>query len=339
MSQSTQSTIYLPISTAQGGIIRSTTNNIRRADSYFTDQLISKPTIVQNNPSNLESEPLIVQSPKHLEPVSQLTDSEVFDAHSNLSLILPLAVSTSHSPVSKTSNPLPISHSPVSLSHIPKPSTSSVQNPLRLSSVGLKQSAPVSPLILPLPAIVKPLFDQSILDLKPQKRPLDLLPVQSLLHPLVQRVRKAENKKQCTSTGKPIYEDAASELYSINPCPSYTVLNTMKEVSQLLDEEGRRYYRADQHEFQQEWVKQKMNRLTINQRTDGLYWVRHNPKENKGMFVLPWPQVNLYKPKKFTRIEDGMEVYYYVLENSDGQIERKPKARNTGFVVLRAVVV
>lgn len=120
----------------------------------------------------------------------------------------------------------------------------------------------------------------------------------------------------------------SSELYSVNPTPSLEVLRSMRGVT-LKDSDNRVYWKADEHEFGEEWVKDKMSRLTINRKTDSLWWVRADSHESKGMFMKTWPQVG-------TTVTLG-DQQYKVLENSDGQIERKARARNTGYVILRAV--
>jgi len=124
----------------------------------------------------------------------------------------------------------------------------------------------------------------------------------------------------------------SSELYAENQCPSLEVLRGMTRVTRLRDSEGRWYYRADEDEFGADWVRDRMSRLTVNRKTDSLWWVRADSHESKGMFMKPWPQA---LSKVVLTDSSTNTLVYTVMENSDGQIERKAKARNTGYVILR----
>ena len=126
---------------------------------------------------------------------------------------------------------------------------------------------------------------------------------------------------------------ASSELYATNAAPSLEVLRD-SAATLLKDLENRSYWQADEDS---EFVRSRMDRLTINRYTDTLFWCRHNPHDNKGTMIDPWPQVNRVQAKEFVNQTTGGSVYFYIIENSDGQIERGPNKRNTGYVILRAV--
>lgn len=136
-----------------------------------------------------------------------------------------------------------------------------------------------------------------------------------------------------TRNGHSIYE--SSQLYETNPAPPLQVFAKFEKLraSRLEDQEHRIYYKALECLHNLEFVKAQSQSLTwLN--GDSLWWVRYNSKVSRGMYIDPWPQAGVVK--QFIR-DDGSTVTMKVVSNSEGQIERKSRARNTGWVVLREV--
>lgn len=145
------------------------------------------------------------------------------------------------------------------------------------------------------------------------------------------------NEPQTTTVlGKPIYDGEKSELYNTgNPTPPYNVLKQMSQTqcTVLIDDAKRTYIKADEHWFNAQWYENKMKALTFNRNTDEIYWVRN--ESSRGGLVKSWPNVCFNTMKKFINLNTNAELYYYIIETSTGEIDRKPRARNTGYVVLR----
>lgn len=138
-------------------------------------------------------------------------------------------------------------------------------------------------------------------------------------------------QREFTKNGHSIYE--SSQLYETNPAPPKELFAKFEKLraSRLEDSKNRIYYKALECLHNLEWVRAQSLGLTWLS-GDSLWWVRYNSKVSKGRYIDPWPQPGVVM--QFIR-EDGSPVTMKVISNSEGQIERKTRARNTGWVVLR----
>lgn len=140
------------------------------------------------------------------------------------------------------------------------------------------------------------------------------------------------SKRQCTSSGKLIYQSSA--LYENNPAPGKEVFAKFEKMgaTRLTDREFRVYYKASECDFQLDWLQNRMSAIDLKQGDDQLYWCRYDGHVSKGMFVDNWPDAMTIK--EFIQ-RDNTVIKYKIVANSDGQIVRAPSRRNTGYVILR----
>jgi hypothetical protein len=78
--------------------------------------------------------------------------------------------------------------------------------------------------------------------------------------------------ESCTTTGKSITQPEQSDLYSTNTAPSWAILNRWKGIN-LTDVEGRRYWLAEDINFNERWGVNYMKQLRFDP-DDTLFYIR-----------------------------------------------------------------
>jgi len=149
----------------------------------------------------------------------------------------------------------------------------------------------------------------------------------------LQQIRQQE----ITKLGKSVFYTDESDLYSRNITPSCQVLSSMRDVTQLADDNKIIYYAADESDFAKDWVASKKQSLDFDVEHDAIFWIRANRAQTQGHSIVQWPLVNRSALNNFYYTDKlgTQTIQAYVVETSDGQIEHAPNKRNTGYAILR----